>query len=277
MNTWQPYSTYARAFRIPFQLLYSHLNPLLYLLVLKKFQQHHLRVFRWILRQLFLEKKAEPASPISTFQKLLFHVAMLTRIVKTFLASGTLVFTGIVLLSSLYSSVTQSTHIIQTYEESGNYFSKVMLSAKAYNVKDLGSFVESQTSSNLNIQSHCVDIGGTLSMVYRRCFILATHNPIYLNFTEHRKYCEKGNMTMCYPRSQDEMIFMWDLLKSWSFLNFEPRIPWLYWYVIPNPGEANASQLFPLKYALERYKIHVGFVKDNDDTFTRDIERFSVF
>ena len=34
-DMWQPYSTYAKSFRIPFQLFYSHLNPLLYLLVLK--------------------------------------------------------------------------------------------------------------------------------------------------------------------------------------------------------------------------------------------------
>ena len=38
--------SYAILFRIPFQLLYSHLNPLLYLIVLKKFQEHH-KKFSW--------------------------------------------------------------------------------------------------------------------------------------------------------------------------------------------------------------------------------------
>ena len=76
---------------------------------------------------------------------------------------------------------------------------------------------------------------------------------------------------MCYPRSQEEMIFMWDILKSWSSLNFEPRIPWNYWNAFPNREEVNVSQLFPLRNAIRDYQIHVGFVKDNADTFTRDV------
>ena len=51
-----PWYTYVQAFRIPIQLFYSHINPFLYLLVLKKFQQHHYFVFRFFWRKLLSKK-----------------------------------------------------------------------------------------------------------------------------------------------------------------------------------------------------------------------------
>ena len=36
---------YLASFRVPIQMLYSHINPFVYLVVLKKFQEHHLVVY----------------------------------------------------------------------------------------------------------------------------------------------------------------------------------------------------------------------------------------
>ena len=45
--------TYGVALSIPTQLLYSHLSPFVYLLVLKKFQEHHIKVLMSIWNSLF--------------------------------------------------------------------------------------------------------------------------------------------------------------------------------------------------------------------------------
>ena len=44
---------YLTAFRVALQMLYCHLNPFVYLIILKKFQEHHVFVFRSFSRLMF--------------------------------------------------------------------------------------------------------------------------------------------------------------------------------------------------------------------------------
>ena len=90
--------SYPILFRIPVQLLYSHLNPLLYLLVLKKFQQHRMK-FLMKPFHLLLSTKRDASIQSSYLQQTISHLGgIVSYIFKSSIAC--LLFLSLVFLQS---------------------------------------------------------------------------------------------------------------------------------------------------------------------------------
>ena len=94
--------SYAILFRIPFQLLYSHLNPLLYFLVLKKFQQHHKKLLQRFFR-LILSTKRDALIEGSYYQYQLLQLGVeISKYFKSLCACASLILLGFSMTASIY-------------------------------------------------------------------------------------------------------------------------------------------------------------------------------
>ena len=216
--------TFVLGFRVSLQLLYSHLNPLFYLLVLKKFQEHHANAFLWIIHLFFYRKRKYKQSSSSAEKSAKTSKSECSKVFKTALISLSLIFLASALLHCVYYETKFSEHTAKVQKDSNYKLRKLSSDLQKRNMNDLGVFKISD--STLRIRQYCGDLRGVINVDYQRCFILSTHLPNYLNFTEHLNFCESGGTTMCYPRSHDEMVFMWNMLATWSETNFDTRLPW---------------------------------------------------
>ena len=262
--------SYALLFRIPFQLLYSHLNPLLYLLVLKKFQQYHKRVFVGIFH-LMLSTKRDAHSEGSYSQYRLFHIGFqMSKVLKTLTTSFLMLLLGFSLIVCTYQGVGVTQKVLHLQRLSTETINKLNTQR---------SFFSLQLYSP--IRSFCADRNGIVNVDYRRCFLLATHFPRYLNFTSHLEYCQQEGTTMCYPRSHAEMRFMYNMLEQWARGNLEPRLPWRH---LIGEGTFRSQEESYKQWYLEyieklplaNYHIHVGFVKKRENLFTSVDGQFNI-
>ena len=262
--------SYARLFRIPFQLFYSHLNPLLYLMVLKKYQQHHKKILLRLFH-LTLSTKRDVQIKGSHSQHILLQLGFqISKVFKSLVACVLMILLGLLLSASIYHGL----GVLQS----------VLHKQRVVIVETHRINTQRQLCSlrmNKPIQSYCADHNGIFNVDYRRCFLLSTHLPSYLNFTTHLKYCEQEGTTMCYPRSYEEMRFMYNMLAKWAPDNLEPRLPWRLVNeeasFIFQDGSFNQSHLdYIAKYPLVHYHIHVGFVKKAENLFTSVDGQFNI-
>ena len=262
--------SYAILFRIPFQLLYSHLNPLLYLLVLKKFQDHHKKIFLGFFH-LILSTKQDARIQRSSSSHILFElIVQASKILKTLITCCSICLLGFSMVACIYHEVGVLQSVLHTQRDATEKASRLNTQRAFFPLKFYTP-----------IRSFCADHNGIINVDYRRCFLLSTHLPKYLNFTAHLEYCEQEGTTMCYPRSHDEMRFMYNMLAQWAPENLEPRLPWRH---LNGEGtfrsQDESYKQWYLDYIeqdpLSRYHIHVGFVKTRENLFTSIDGQFNI-
>ena len=260
--------SYALVFRIPFQLLYSHLNPLLYLLVLKKFQQLHIDFVVAVFRFFFsTQRNSDLQSFYSRYR--IFHWGFeFSKVLKSLLAGSSIILIVFSLITCTYQGVGFTQKVSHVQRVSTETMNKLNTQR---------SFLSLQYYSP--IRSFCADHNGIINVDYRRCFLLSTHLPRYLNFTAHLEYCEQEGTTMCYPRSHAEMRFMYRMLAQWAPENVEPRLPWRL-LTGERKNRHDSSDDWYLEWIenkpLQHYHIHVGFIKKGENLFTSIDGQFNI-
>ena len=171
--------TYWIAFSTPVQLLYSHLNPFVYLLVLKKFQEYVKDVLIKIW-QFGSSKKIIKENEDRKFYK---KSARFTN-TKSFFFGGILILllgilTFIVFCLSIILSVSFrfscTSQISLRLENSKNLKVRLL----NYNKYEFGG-----RYAPANIRIYCGEQRGTISVDYRRCFIIKDLHPGAFNFTQ---------------------------------------------------------------------------------------------
>ena len=272
--------TYIEAFRIPLQLIYSHLNPFIYLIVLKKFQDHHVTIFLAIGRFWFSKRlpgakneQQKEGSPICFNYRRL--VCILRHLKVPLLTSCILLKFGCLIKAGFYATMfTSSTRMTAGRGASDLSYFENSLTKINFEINAL--FRHSDTSSQ--VRPVCGDYHGILSMSYARCYLVVQHNPVALDFAQQRQACADLDFVLCYPKTQTEIRFMWRYVETFLsmpeyfvsskyemdyFLNYE----YLYdgYFIRRLHDEFLGSQL-----------LHMGFEKSKNDVFTSVDGKFNI-
>ena len=202
---------YIELFRLPVQMLYSQLNPFLYIVIFKRPAEHVFDRIATISNTLlavvcFRKKQISDRNETKTPRKKL-------RSAEGFLAAMILIISPI----SLFGAA--KPYVGFAYEEFPKFDlekSKREIAAdRRWNArvnlefKDVVNFVEPRQK--------CWELKGSLRLDFRRCFKLLTNVPPIPFYEEQIEICANRAMTLVYPRSYDEMVFIADLLNAGKF------------------------------------------------------------
>ena len=223
---------------------------------------------------MILSTKQNARIPSSYSRHSLFRLSVqASKFLKISIACFSIILLVISLIASIYHEVGGIQSVLHTQRAATEKINRLNTQRAFFPLK-----------FDTPIRSFCADHNGIINVDYRRCFLLSTHFPRYLNFTAHLEYCEQEGTTMCYPRSHEEMRFMYNMLAQWAPENLEPRLPWRHFsgertiISLINPDE-DYKQYY-LDYIknepLSRYHIHVGFVKKREKLFTSIDGQFNI-
>ena len=70
------------------------------------------------------------------------------------------------------------------------------------------------TVSSLDTRARCFDNHGVYSATYRRCYVVSKNKGKMLNFNEQTSLCENKGMFLAYPRSFEELEYIWYYYKQ---------------------------------------------------------------
>ena len=199
---------YLAGFRVALQMLYSQLNPFVYLIILEKFQKHHVFVFQSILRFMFFTRvqknpRAEKLVNVGLRLKMMKKIRVSLKI-SIFVIPLICI---IVQISFLAFFITQKSTIP---------------------INVVSTHVKQVTSNRLRANLDSADVGiidkeprticsknhGTFKWHLKRCFFVVTHSLNGQNFTEQQKTCEKKGAILSYPRFDQEVGEMWNFFEK---------------------------------------------------------------
>ena len=198
------FMVYFILFRTPLQMTYSHFNPVIFIIVMKPFQNFLKKVSRKLcMRQSDQETKSEKSKSPDSFKELPFKVAY-----------GTI----FVLLLALIAIQT-SDSVVKVSKSST--FTETML----FQVRKKG-FASVQKStfmkymdlmqSRADPRNGCGSFHGEFGYSFKRCYIVQEHEGIGLNFTEQVDSCSKSGAVLFYARTEKEIDFVW----NWIYIPF---------------------------------------------------------
>ena len=193
------FMVYFILFRTPLQMTYSHLNPVIFIIVMKPFQNFLKKVSRKLcMRHSAQQRKNEKAnsSPDSS-KKVPFKVAYGALFV-TLLALLAIQASGSVLKVSKSSTFTE-TMLFQVRKKG---FASVQKST-FMKYMDL-------MQSRADPRNGCGSYHGEFGYSFKRCFIVQEHQGIGLNFTEQVESCSKSGAVLFYARTKKEVDFVWN-------------------------------------------------------------------
>ena len=179
-------------FRTSFQMTYSHLNAVIFLIVLKPFRV-------WIIEML-----KKPCHSIVGKWEAIIHKTIL----QTLVTFSLLMF----LLTTCITCFVAAPHHFKS-----EYFLSVNKMKYFRNNGNLRpSLIDNVVpSTGENIRSLCGLNHGRLDFQYHRCFFIGAHPVQGLNFSEQVEFCEKQQAHLSYPRSQEELEYMWKFYRSY--------------------------------------------------------------
>ena len=248
---YSPFWTYTVSFRIPFQLLYSHLNPFIFLVVLKKFQKHFRDTLKWFLR-IFLQTQFVQNSKSENGK-----LKNVSNIFKACISTFNFVIPWAILVITLHNASEDSSFLNSETFKASNLFRKVVDSSIKRSSRDNQVFRDWE--SNLNIRSECGNLGGLYNLSFKRCYFIIDHQIQPLNFSELMNSCQSNGGYLCYPRNKEEMCLIWNFFELWVWqnLNVVPIYDYEFWFAAlyyEYYGLASYKQ-----YLLKNYKAHMGF------------------
>ena len=208
---WDTLLGYLYCLKSSLQMLYSHLNIFIFLIVLQKFRDYHVNFFKNIKNAVFGEKvEIKRGKTVLVLIAVAFVVCSLFSVmVFSILSSNAMVHR-----SRGFSSVQQ------TLLANRKAFTTMRMSHNDVTIKD-------DTS---NFRYVCADQRGDLDYWYRRCYFALKFDKPGLNFTEQISQCRTRGGILSYPRSVDESKFIWSILekhkiqdqfKEFIFVGFE--------------------------------------------------------
>ena len=244
---YSPIWTYVVSLRVPLQLLYSHLNPFIYLIVLKKFQKHHIDTLKWI----FCIILQTPVVQNSTLKNRYFKNA--SNFLKVICSSSAFVFPGMVLLITFHHATEYSSLLNSGTTKASNTFRQVLDSSRKTILLD--DPVCRDWNSNSKIRAECSELRGLYDPKFKRCYTIIDHQNQPLNSSELMSSCRSNGGYLCYPRNKEEISFVWNFFELWvgRNLNFATFNEYAYSSHYAYLGSDTYKQF--LKY----YKAHLGF------------------
>ena len=264
---------WVETFRIPLLLLYSHLNPIVYLIVLKKFQKHHVTVFKWIWRQLFL-KNVSTGRNVSQFVvvKVLILMTKFTKLFQFLTFLGLII--GLTAYHVLYAPIPLNV--------SREVKVRPIVIYKDVKLHDFGIFMP--IDWKLDVQANCFEKRGFINIEHKRCYSFRDHQPERvdlkntgaLNFDQMVESCEEINSYLCYPRSHDEMLYFQDLVTNWALAHLQN---WVTMQTYNDRSADSTNATFTGAFVadfLNRYRIPLGFRKSSEKLFTSIDGRYNI-
>ena len=196
--------TYLKAYvtflRIPLQMLYSHLNPLIFIIVLKPFKKFLLK----------LPKTYFMKTHIGEYTKKIkrgvhaLHVWRKIRIVATsgFAHSMFLLFLSVIFASHPWLGF--------EFNEGEHLGRRMYESFPVVNQKLFNMNFKALLNADADPRHLCGPYHGYNNYTYRRCFFVEEHTRLQRNFSEQVQACEEKGAFLFYARSLEEMNFVWD-------------------------------------------------------------------
>ena len=230
-------------------MLYSHLNPLVYLIVLKKFQQYHIDVFIYSRNTLFFEEVQQIGS--SNDDKQPTRCSKKNRIMRLggFFLFFVAVF-GLCLISHYQLSSENDTALVKTASFSATLRRNFQLPFKTRNRIDYNQL---QPYSH-HIDEQCDENQAVFNYNRKRCyFVLRVDYPGY-NLTESIEQCFSRGAVLSYPRHWEEVSDLWIYFNSH----------------LQRTDKLNMEEL------LAKTTLHVGFRRNGNFEFRSVDEKLNV-
>ena len=190
------------------QMLYAQLNPIMYLILFKKFQK---RVFGTLKLLLFVRNTHQQNMQVSRSEESSGNVKWGDR-----LKFGILILSSLCCLwGSVGVGATLGTRVHVQTETSTVVYTRRELSIMTWQFKTIAlSYADAvDTDSAYATRSKCSVNRGTLSFEYKKCSFVVEHIAPGLNFSEQVKTCEARGAILSYPRTFAEIGSMWDFFE----------------------------------------------------------------
>ena len=198
----------------PMQMLYSHLNSITYIVILKDFQDFLIGVYR----KLFFRRN-EKQSQVNRLKSATsngenWEKGKCNRI-KKLITNYSLFLIGLMLLGNtlvaLVSFSSLSSDAVRRFEQASQ------IQARQFKTKkNMESNLRAQThnQNDDDIKTFCARNNGVFRFALRRCFFVLEHMSPGLNFSEHVHNCEERGAVLTYPRTPGEIETKWDLFRD---------------------------------------------------------------
>ena len=203
----------------PLQMLYSHLNPFLYLLILKDFQNHVMGIYRKLLfkRNAHDKNPAKPSGCVrgasgkaEHLDKKRKNILVMRETIISIFAVGFII--CLILIASLAAVAVLTNDTAVSYKVSAKSMHRNFRVTKLKGVgfQDITPFNgESQSAKAFCAQNH-----GVFRFSVGRCFFVLDHGYPGLNFSHQVELCGKKGAVLTYPRSQEEVETIWEVFRE---------------------------------------------------------------
>ena len=187
---------YPSAFSL--QVLYSQLNPFLYIILLKKFQANLIGAVKALTKS--------PATANSDGHSSWIRVAktLLLALVMVLIFSQVVVTVYVASDQKQLASDFQASEVMKTLSESRSNFQLFSLR----NRDMMG------TDPLLNGRQKCSVNQAKFNFAFKRCYMVLENSNPGLNLSQQVDKCEQKGAVLSYPRSYNEVLFLWNFLQS---------------------------------------------------------------
>ena len=174
------------------------LNPFLYIILLKKFQANLIGAVRALTKS--------PTTANSDAQSSCIRVAktMLLALLMVLILSQVVVTLYVASDQKQLASDFQASEVMKTLSESRSNFQLFSLRNR-----DLMG-----TDPLLNGRQKCSVNEAKFNFAFKRCYMVLENPNPGLNFSQQVDKCEQKGAVLSYPRSYNEVLFLWNFLQS---------------------------------------------------------------
>ena len=198
-------------------MLYSHLNPLVYLIVLKKFQQYHIDVLIYCRNTLFFEEvstqiDASKQIAHSRVDKQATGCSNKNRIKKF---SGLLLFFVVIsgLCLTIYSQVSREKDASLLETAYSATWRKHLELPKQFKIRNRIDYNQLQPYSH-HLDENCDKNRAVFNYNRKRCYFVMKFPYLGYNLTESIEQCHSKGAILSYPRHHEEVSDVWTYFSS---------------------------------------------------------------
>ena len=200
---------YTMQFVYSIQMLHSHINPIFFLLTINDFNEW---VTKWtkIIGSFFVCTKHGDLPKPGNRKSQLVASGQLTKTFSFpfFLISFCMVVAG------LFLSLTIEANQSHPLSLSINLTTKVSKKIVAEKIKQFCSDADIVKNDDFHIlREKCTTNRATYNFRMRRCYFILHHSEPGLNFSAQVSACQIKGAVLSYPRSEEEISFLWDLFE----------------------------------------------------------------
>ena len=193
------YYLYPTSFSI--QLLYSQINPLLYFILLKKFQNNFFSVVKLLKVFCYSNKKISDkivSNKVERNVKPVYGKITPTVLALT-LAFGLATITSLEICKNISDIKAKLPETVQNHKHSLSGFEFASLNYRDVMILD-------PTSAP---RKTCAENNGDYNFFFQRCYFILEHPSPGLNISQQIRKCQKQGAILSYPRSREETEFIW--------------------------------------------------------------------